>query len=234
MSIELFFRHKLAEIDNAIDKACSRVQRHRSEITLVGVTKYVESKVALALHLAGVKDLGESRPQELWQKAKDLPATVNWHQIGHLQTNKIDKTLPLVTLIHSVDSTKLLQAIDKEATKQQRNVNVLLEVNMSREEAKHGFAPEEVDSVIGSLKDLKTTQVQGLMTMAAYSEDPENSRSTFAALRQLRDQMEPNMPSGHSLKHLSMGMSNDFVIAIEEGATLVRIGSILFEGLPDK
>ena len=181
----------------------------------------------------GVRDLGESRPQELWRKAAALPA-VRWHLIGHLQRNKIERTLPLVHCIHSVDSLRLLAALEEEAARTGRTVDVLLEVNASREANKQGFAPEDLPGLAPALAALKRVRVTGLMTMAAYEEDPERCRPTFVLLRELRDRLRTAVGSAQPLTELSMGMTNDFEVAVEEGATLVRIGTALFEGLTEE
>jgi pyridoxal phosphate enzyme (YggS family) len=154
---------------------------------------------------------------------------VRWHLIGHLQRNKIERTLPLIQRIHSVDSLRLLDALEEACARSGRTLPALLEVNASREAAKHGFAPEEVPGLVPRLAQLKCVLIEGLMTMAAYEDEPERTRPTFAALRTLRDRLAAEL--GLSLPHLSMGMSNDFEIAVEEGATLVRLGTILFEGV---
>ncbi len=227
-----FFRDRLDFVEDQIQRACAKSNRNRDDVLLVSVTKYVDPDVAAHLFDAGATDLGESRPQELWRKYAILPEDVRWHMVGHLQTNKVDKTLPMVKLIHSGDRFKLLRALEKEADKQASSIDVLLEVNASREEAKHGFAPEELDGVIAEIADLQRVRVRGLMTMAAYDDNPENSRKTFAELRELRDRLRNSVPSPHTLEHLSMGMSNDFRVAIEEGATIIRVGSILFDGMP--
>jgi pyridoxal phosphate enzyme (YggS family) len=225
-------RQRLAAIEERIGAACTRANRQRGEVTLVAVTKTIPAAVAVLLPELGLADLGESRPQELWHKAAALPATVRWHLIGHLQRNKIERTLPLVQLIHSVDSGRLVEALEREAAKQGKAVDVLLEVNASGEASKHGFAPGELRGLEPRIAELRHVHVVGLMTMAAFEEDPERCRPTFAALRAGRDQLRGALPAPHRLEHLSMGMSNDFEVAIEEGATLVRIGTALFEGLP--
>ena len=240
---------RLETVEKRIEAACRRAGRSRSEVTLVAITKTVSAKIAAILPSLGVLDLGESRPQELWRKAAyltkvgaranylGLPSvapSVRWHQVGHLQRNKVETILPLVHLIHSVDSVRLLNALEQEAAKQNRTAVVLLEVNVSREANKHGFAPfspEEIPDLVKAIAGFKHVQVTGLMTMAALESEPERSRATFAELWQLRDRMRPDFPSPHDLRHLSMGMSNDFEVAIEEGATLIRLGTVLFEGL---
>jgi pyridoxal phosphate enzyme (YggS family) len=224
---------RLQAVENRIESACCRVRRERSEVTLVAVTKTVTPEIASWLPSLGVLDLGERRPQELWRKAGLLPKSIRWHQVGHLQRNKIAATLPLAHLIHSVDSVRLLDALDQEAAKQSRKVKVLLEVNVSGEASKHGFRPDEFPGLTKAISNLKHIQVSGLMTMAALEQDAERCRPTFVELRRLRDQWRKDLPSTHRLSQLSMGMSNDFEVAIEEGATLVRLGAFLFEGLSE-
>jgi pyridoxal phosphate enzyme (YggS family) len=219
MAIDLQkLRANLAAVEERIGKACARAGRRRAEVALVAVTKTVAVEVAALLPELGVFDLGENRPQELWRKAEALPKEIRWHLIGHLQRNKIDRTLPLVQMVHAVDSMRLLHALEAEATAQQREIAVLLEVNASGEASKQGFAPAELPD----LSALKQVKMRGLMTMAAL-QDPEACRPTFVRLRALRDQL--------GLADLSMGMSNDFEIAIEEGATFIRLGTALFEGV---
>ena len=219
---------RLAVVETRLQNACLRAGRRRDQVTLVAVTKTVSSEVAALLPELGVFDLGENRPQELWRKAATLPKEVRWHLIGHLQRNKIEMTLPLVHRIHSVDSLRLLDALESAAAKQQRTLPILLEINASGEASKQGLASAEMSVLLPRLKELRNVQVTGLMTMAAFVENPEDCRSTFATLRWLRDRLRQETSS---ITDLSMGMSNDFEIAIEEGATLVRLGSVLFEGI---
>lgn len=219
---------RVAAVTARIADACRRAGRDRGDVTLVAVTKAVSERVAYLLPDLGVGDLGESRPQELWKKA-DLIRHARWHLVGHLQRNKIDKAVPAAVLIHSVDSDRLLDALDAFGRKRGAPVPVLLEVNCSREEAKGGFAPEAVPALGDRLPALTGVRVDGLMTMAAAHDDPQLARPTFAELRGLRDQLRTR--TGLPLPHLSMGMSHDFEVAIEEGATLVRIGTTLFAGL---
>ena len=221
-------RERIATVNRRLADAAMRSGRRREDVTLVAVTKYSSTEiVALAFEL-GLRDFGESRPQELWKKHAALP-NVNWHLIGHLQRNKIEKTIPLVSLVHSVDSERLLIALDEFGRKRGSPVPVLLEVNCSREETKGGLRPDDVPAIADKALSLTGVRFDGLMTMAAFHDDPHLCRPTFAELRNLRDQLRSR--TGLPLPHLSMGMSNDFEVAIEEGATLVRIGSTLFEGL---
>jgi pyridoxal phosphate enzyme (YggS family) len=222
---------RIENVEERIRAACTRAGRRRCDVTLVAVTKSAPDAATLLLPELGLLHLGESRPQQLWRKAALLPATVHWHLIGHLQRNKIDRIVPLVELIHAADRVALLRALDDCADALGRPARVLLEINTSGESSKQGFAPAEVPGLAAVLNDLKHVHVCGLMTMAAWEEDPEKCRRCFALLRRLRDQLGKSLTGPHRLDHLSMGMSNDFEVAIEEGATLIRIGTSLFEGL---
>ncbi len=221
----------VARVRERIAEAARRGGRQGEEIKLVAVTKYVSTDLVRPLVAAGCRELGESRPQQLWEKAAalaDLP--VRWHLVGHLQRNKVRRTLPLVTMIQSVDSPRLLATIDKEAD-ESGPLSVLLEVNVTGESAKHGFPPERVEPLLAELPNYANVSVLGLMCMAALEGGPEEARGDFAALRRLRDRLRPLCPPGVALDELSMGMSGDFEQAIEEGATIVRVGSALFEGV---
>jgi pyridoxal phosphate enzyme (YggS family) len=224
--ISSLLAERIESVRSRIAAACARTNRDPAGVTLVAVTKTVSARVAALLPGLGVADLGENRPQQLWQKAAAVPAA-RWHLVGHLQRNKVEKTVPLVTLIHSVDSVRLLDALAAAG----RPVPLLLEVNCSREAAKGGFAPADLPGVADKIRSLKV-KVEGLMTMAAYDVAPEAARPAFAELRSLRDDLRAI--TGLPLPHLSMGMSNDFEVAVEEGATLVRIGTTLFHGLENE
>lgn len=228
MDVRLTLAERLAAVRGRIADACRRVGRDPGGVTLVAVTKTVPPEVAAVAAELGIADLGENRPQELWKKAAAVPGA-NWHLIGHLQRNKLDRTVPLVTLIHSVDSERLLDALDAFGRKRGTPVPALLEVNCSREAAKGGFSPDAFPALGDRLALLAGVSVRGLMTMAPYSDDPENARPAFAELRRLRDTLRAR--TGLELPHLSMGMSGDFEVGVEEGATFVRVGTTLFEGL---
>jgi pyridoxal phosphate enzyme (YggS family) len=226
-ALETALRRRLDAVEERLRRACARAGRQRAEVTLVAVTKKVATAVAALLPKLGVVDLGENRPQELWRKAEALSGDIRWHLIGHLQRNKIERTLNLVHCIHSVDSLRLLQALEEAAAGRAVPLPVLIEVNASREASKGGFTPDEVPTLVPHINALGHVQVCGLMTMAAFEEDPERCRPTFRELRELRDRLGTNLQ--HPCEQLSMGMTNDFEVAVEEGATFVRIGTALFE-----
>jgi PLP dependent protein len=220
-----------------IARAAEASGRSADAVTLVAVTKYVDAATAAEVVAAGCHDLGESRPQELWTKSAEVAfstraSDLKWHLVGHLQRNKVRRTLPLVSLIHSVDSERLLAAINDEAELQSLPpVRVLLEVNTSGETAKQGLAPAEVEPLLATAPRFPHVEICGLMTMAALEGGPEVARRNFATLRELRDRLTLRVPEQVQLTELSMGMSGDFEEAIREGATLVRIGSALWEGM---
>jgi len=215
---------RIASVETRVTAACQRTARPRDSVTIVAITKMVSVRVAALLPELGIPNLGENRPQELWKKAAAIPAAT-WHFTGHLQRNKLDRTLPLVHWMHTVDSIRLARAIEEYYTP----IPLLLEVNCSRGASKGGFTHEELPAVCEALRACEGLLLAGLMTMAAHSENPEESRSTFAELRLLQGQLETQLE--RPLPHLSMGMTNDFEIAIEEGATFIRLGTVLFEGL---
>lgn len=220
----------LRRIRQRIAAAAVDSGRKPHEVRFIAVTKYVDSPEARSVALAGCSDLGESRPQELWRKAEQLAdIPISWHLIGPLQTNKIRRTLPVVSLIHSIGGLRLLAALNEEAQKQQRNVQGLLEVNISGETAKQGFMPTEVAAIVARLDDFPHVTICGLMGMASAQARPGQARREFASLRELRETLIQQFPSAARFHELSMGMSGDFEDAIAEGATWVRLGSALFD-----
>jgi hypothetical protein len=230
-SLEKRIAENLQAVRQRIANAAARAGRNADDVALVGVTKYVGTEEIRALVAAGCHTLGESRPQQLWEKAEALhELPIHWHMIGHLQRNKVRRTLPRVDMIQSADSRRLLDALAEEAARLERTVPVLLEVNTSGDETKSGLEPEEVEPLLGELPGKPHLEVRGLMCMASFTGGLEAARRDFAALRELRDRLRPNCPEGVRLDELSMGMSGDYEVAIEEGATIVRVGSALFEG----
>jgi pyridoxal phosphate enzyme (YggS family) len=224
-----------------VQRACERIAqaaqaagRSVNDVSLIAVTKYGGIAEIEAVLAAGCQSLGESRPQALWDKAATLaqaeptPQGVEWHLIGHLQRNKVRRTLPIVSLIHSVDSLRLLQAIDQAGAELDRKTPILLEVNTSGDREKHGWAAEDLRRLAPTLDDFPHVQVRGLMTMASRTGDERVARQNFADLRTLRDELAEQCPDSVDLAELSMGMSGDFEIAIECGATWVRVGNALF------
>jgi hypothetical protein len=229
-------RRNVEAVEERIVAACRRAGRQRGDVRLVAVTKSAPDDAIPALVDLDIFDFGESRPQELWRKIALFAGTlkVRWHMVGHLQRNKVERTAPVVRLIHSVDSLRLLDAVEAAARVKRPTdpLPVFLEVNTSGEASKFGFTPDEVRGLAEVLPQLQAVKLCGLMTMAPLEAEPEKCRPHFALLRQLRDRLATDLAGRHPIHHLSMGMSNDFEVAIEEGATFVRIGSALFEGLP--
>lgn len=228
-SIREIVSRNLAEVQGRIASACDRSSRSAETVRLVAVTKYAELSWIRELVDLGQMDLGESRPQQLAARAAEFPGRVQWHLIGHLQRNKAALVLPGVALIHSVDSLRLLDQLEKEAQSLKLQRDVLLEINVSGEASKDGLAPADALDLADRLQRLEWIRPRGLMTMAPLLDNPEGARPFFRRLRELRDELQQR--AGLPLPELSMGMSGDFEPAIEEGATLVRIGSRLFSGL---
>jgi len=220
-------QQNLCGVQARMHAACARAGRSPNDITLVAVTKYAELDAVRGLYDLGVRDFGESRPQQLVARAAELPGDIRWHLIGHLQRNKAATVIPVTALIHSVDSLRLARQLQDDALKQHRAVSCLLEVNVSGEASKDGWSPDDLRKAWSDLVKFSQIQFRGLMTMAPLDADPEMSRPVFQRLRELRDELvalQPDFP----LPELSLGMSTDFEVGIEEGATLVRVGSALF------
>ena len=231
-ALEQRIADNVARVRQSIAEAAARSGRRVEDVTLVAVSKYVGLAEIEALLAAGCYDLGESRPQDLWQKAESLrDRPVRWHMIGHLQRNKARRTLPLVSLLHAGDSWRLLEAASQAMQPSGRTLEVLIEVNVSGDATKTGLGPDEVEPLLPQIARLPQLHVCGLMAMASWGGTLDEARGDFVRLRALRDRLATCCPPEISLAHLSMGMSGDFEVAIEEGATLVRVGSALFEGV---
>lgn len=224
-------QHNLHCIQQRLEQALRQAGRSGQPVLLVAVTKYVPEEVAAELVRLGCRHLGESRPQQLWRKAETLPGEVVWHQVGHLQRNKVRRTLRYARWIHSGDRWPLLQTLQQEAQAAGVRPKVLLQVNISGEEAKGGFRPEELPQIVPRLEELPDLEICGLMGMSGLGASPEEKSRQFGLLRGLRNQLQPLCPPGVELRELSMGMSDDFPLAVAQGATIVRIGSALYEGL---
>ncbi len=224
----MMLEDNLDYVRGRIADAASRVGREASDVHLVAVTKYAEPEWVHALaRLHPV--FGESRPQQLAERVPQYDPSVTWHLIGQLQRNKVRMTLPLCSLIHSGDSIRLLDRIELIASELGLRPAVLLQVNVSGEARKAGFTPDNLRALADKLVAYEKLTIEGLMTMAPATSNPENSRPVFAGLRELRDELAAS--TGLALSELSMGMSGDYEIAIEEGASVVRVGSRLFDGL---
>lgn len=222
MSISENLRH----VENTIAEAADRSGRRPDEVTLVAVSKTWPVETIQEAVEAGHRVFGENKVQELEHKVPAMAEDLQWHAIGHLQKNKVRKVIPLCTMIHSIDSIGLAERVDRIAGEEGREIEGLLQVNVAEDDAKFGFSVAEVRAAVEILAELEHLQIRGLMTVPAFDPEPENVRPHFARLRELRDELAES--ASLSLPHLSMGMSHDFPVAIEEGATLVRVGSSIF------
>ncbi len=216
------------EIQKNIDAACEKAGRERAEVELIAVSKTKPVSMLAQLYEHGCRDFGENKVQELVEKYETLPKDIRWHMIGHLQRNKVKYIVDKVFLIHSVDSLRLAEEISKEACKKNVTVNILIEVNVAQEETKFGLKTDETAELIRQISVLPGICVKGLMTIAPYVENAEENRQYFRKLKQLYvDIMHKNIDN-ISMGSLSMGMSGDYLVAVEEGATYVRVGTSIF------
>jgi PLP dependent protein len=220
------FENHLMEVRRRIQAAYERAGRPPEDVRLLAVSKTYGPDCVREAADCGLTVFGESRVQEARQKIPLCPSALTWHLIGHLQTNKVKDAVNLFNLIHSVDSLKLLMAIESAAEAAGRVMPVFLEVNVSGESSKFGLAPESVPGILKAADGLRRVEIQGLLTIPPAAEDPEHARPFFRALREHRDRWRQE--TGFELRELSMGMSHDFEIAVEEGATWIRLGAILF------
>jgi len=224
-SIKMGIRENLERVKERIARAARSVGRDPSEVLLVAVSKTVEPERIREAVEAGVTDLGENRVQEAREKIELLGRIARWHLIGTLQRNKAKYAVRLFDMIQSVDSIALVEELEKRASRVERVIPVLVEVKTSPEETKHGVAPEDVDALVDRILEAEHLDFRGLMTIAPYVEDPEMARPSFRTLRGVKERLEAR---GIPVEHLSMGMSGDFEVAIQEGATMVRIGTAIF------
>ena len=218
----------LINVKRKIENACLRSGRDPEEVRLIAVSK---TKPALMIQEAydwGQRLFGENRPQEIRDKQPVLPADIRWHMIGHLQRNKVKYVVGHAAMIHSVDSVRLAEAISEEAVRNQLTVPVLVEVNMALELSKFGLRPEDTEEFIEAIAPLKGISVKGLMTIAPYTDDPESNRGYFRDLRNLSIDIDSKNIDNVSMCELSMGMTGDYEVAVEEGATFVRVGTGIF------
>jgi PLP dependent protein len=216
----------LKKVESKIEESCIKSGRNRSEIKLIAVSKAQSASVINEVLVAGIKNLGENKAQELRDKSELIDGDFNWHYIGHLQTNKIKYVIKAAEFIHAVDSVKLAEEINRKSKEVNKNQKVLLEIKTSNEATKFGLAnEEEIFETVESCKKCSNINLIGLMTMAPYSDDMNMIRNCFIQLRTLKEKLNKN---GFALSELSMGMTNDYEIAIEEGSTMLRIGTAIF------
>ncbi len=221
-------KENLTYVENEIQEACRRTGRRRDEVTLIAVSKTKPVSVLKEAYDLGVRVFGENKVQELTDKYEKLPKDIHWHMIGHLQRNKVKYIIDKVDLIHSVDSVRLAETIEKEAARQNLTVNILIEVNVAGEESKFGVSPEELPEFIDKVAEFSHIRVLGLMTIAPFVEDSEENRRIFEDLRKLSVDIAEKNVDNITMRVLSMGMTNDYSVAIEEGATMIRVGTGIF------
>ena len=221
-------KENISIVQEKIEKACERAKRDRKDVTLIAVSKTKPvSDIRQAME-AGLSAFGENKVQEIRDKTEEIKENVDFHMIGHLQANKVKYLPGKVVMIHSVDNVKLAGEIEKQFAKADMNIDVLIEVNMAGEDTKFGLAPSEVPSFVKEISTLPHLNIRGLMTIAPYTDDPESNRVYFSGLRRLKDDINKMNIPGVNMDTLSMGMTGDYEVAIEEGATFVRVGTGIF------
>lgn len=226
--MDTYLKENFQSVEARIQAACDRAGRSRKEVTLIAVSKTKPVEMLQTIYDAGSRDFGENKVQEMCDKIELLPADIRWHMIGHLQTNKVKYIVGRVSLIHSVDSLHLAQEIEKQAAKLDVIVPILVEVNIAEEESKFGIHKEETISLVREVATLPHIRIQGLMTIAPYVENPEDNRACFRGIKQLSVDIARENIDNVSMDCLSMGMTGDYEVAIEEGATMVRVGTGIF------
>ncbi|AIQ25482.1 YggS family pyridoxal phosphate enzyme [Paenibacillus sp. VTT E-133280] len=223
----LTLQERIAEVEERVARACAASGRDRNDVKVIAVTKYVSLEMVSSVLEAGLEHIAESRWQDAEHKWKVLGDQGTWHFIGHLQTNKVKDVIGKFQYIHSLDRISLAQELHKKAIAADQEVNVFLQVNISGEDTKFGLSPEAVPGFLREIASLDRVKVIGLMTMAPLEGDPELTRPVFRGLRELRDELNQLALTPEPITELSMGMSNDFEVAIQEGATWVRLGTVL-------
>ena len=221
-------KENLAQVEKNICQACEKAGRDRSEVTLITVSKTNPVTSLREAMDCGVHIFGENKVQEMLEKQEKLPDNIQWHMIGHLQRNKVKYIMGKVALIHSVDSLRLAQEISKEAVKQGTQEDILVEINVAEESSKFGITTSEAIQLVEDISQLPNVHIKGLMTIAPFVEDPEENREVFRALKKLSVDIDRKNIDNVTMNVLSMGMTNDYQVAIEEGATMVRVGTGIF------
>lgn len=227
MSLPLGLKMRISQVEQQVLEACRRSGRSRDEVNIVAVTKYVSAARTADVVDEGIHHIGENRWQTAEEKWRALGDRAIWHFIGHLQTNKVKDVIGKFQYIHSLDRISLAAELEKRAAALNIQMSAFVQVNISGEVTKYGLEPEQVAGFLREIRSFKHLNIIGLMTMAPYESTPEDTRPVFRGLRQLRDELNAQALTPEPLTELSMGMSNDFTVAIEEGATWVRLGSIL-------
>ena len=218
----------LKQVEDNIQTACEKCGRKREEVTLIAVSKTKPVSMLSEIYDCGIRDFGENKVQEITDKYPQLPDDIQWHMIGHLQRNKVKYIVDKVAMIHSVDSLRLAQTIEQEAAKHDVCVPILLEVNVAQEETKFGLKTEEVLPLVESIAEFPHIKIQGLMTIAPYVQNPEENRPIFRQLKKLSVDIAAKNINNVTMSVLSMGMTGDYQIAVQEGATMVRVGTGIF------
>ena len=221
-------KDNLYAVKQNIAMAAGRAGRNPEDITLIAVSKTKPAEMIREIYDEGIREFGENKVQEITAKSAELPDDINWHMIGHLQRNKVRQVIDKVVLIHSVDSLRLAEQIETEAEKKDLHVDILLEVNVAREESKYGFFLEEVEDALKKISQYSHLTVKGLMTIAPYVENPEENRDIFKKLYQLFIDIKSKNIDNGTMSVLSMGMTGDYQVAIEEGSTMIRVGTGIF------
>lgn len=221
-------QENLAEVEKRIEKACKRAGRDRSEVTLIAVSKTKPVEDVREAMNYGIVEFGENKVQEIMDKYEAIPEKLNWHMIGHLQRNKVKYIVDKVCLIHSVDSYRLALQISQEAQKKDTICPILIEVNVAKEDTKYGITAEETEAFVREIAQLPNVKIKGLMTIAPFVENPEENRIHFRALKNLLVDIKRKNIDNVDMEILSMGMTGDYEVAIEEGATMVRVGTGIF------
>ena len=221
-------KENLENVEQKIQAACERSGRDRSEVTLIAVSKTKPAEMVQEAYDLGIRLFGENKVQEIMDKSELLPADIHWHMIGHLQRNKVSQVIGNAVMIHSVDSLRLARQIEAEAAKKEVDVDILLEVNVAREESKYGFMLEEVEDAVMAIKDFPHVHIKGLMTIAPFVDNPEENRGIFKKLFEFAVDIGGKNIDNVTMSVLSMGMTGDYEVAIEEGATMVRVGTGIF------
>ncbi len=221
-------KENLKEVEKNILQACEKAGRNREDVTLIAVSKTKPVSMLQEIYEEGIRDFGENKVQELASKYEEMPKDIRWHMIGHLQRNKVKQVIDKACLIHSVDSYRLAEEINIQAKKKNIVVPILVEVNIAEEESKFGIHREDAIQLVEEIAELENIRIEGLMTIAPYVEDSEENRQYFRNIKQLSVDITRKNIDNVTMNVLSMGMTGDYTVAIEEGATLVRVGTGIF------